>query len=90
MRQAARAFHRAAEIATRQEARFLVLRAQMSLFALRDLQHAQADPGEHDVLLASLLAVLDTLNETRTWFTKGAGTADLQSATALLARYGRA
>jgi predicted ATPase len=70
--QAEAAFRRALEVARRQEARSLELRAAMSLARLWQAQGKQA---EAQALLAPLYG----------WFTEGFDTADLQDARALLA-----
>ncbi|HET8671532.1 MAG TPA: hypothetical protein VFM05_13150, partial [Candidatus Saccharimonadales bacterium] len=71
-REAAACFHRALEIARRQHAMMLELRAAMSLgrLWLRQGEYAEA----HSLL-----------KETYSWFTEGFTTGDLQHAKALLA-----
>lgn len=66
---------RALDVARRQEAKALELRAAMSLSRLWQQQGKQAEPR---ALLAPLY----------TWFTEGFGTADLQEAKALLDELG--
>jgi predicted ATPase len=68
-------FHQALEIARRQEAKSLELRAAMSLARLWQQQGKQAEAHE---LLAPVYS----------WFTEGFDTADLQDAKALLAELG--
>jgi predicted ATPase len=68
---AERSFHRAIEIARRQEAKSLELRAAMGLARLWDQQGKRAEARE---LLAGVYG----------WFTEGFETADLREARALL------
>ena len=65
------AFRRAAEIARRQDARLLELRAAVSLGRLLQRRQRRAEARE-------------MLAEARAWFTEGFGTADLRQADALL------
>jgi predicted ATPase len=69
-------FHQALDVARRQEAKSLELRAAMSLARL---WQQQGKPAEARALLTPVY----------TWFTEGFDTADLQEARALLHALGR-
>ena len=79
-------FLKAIEIARRQQAKSLELRAVMSLVRLR---HQQATEHEsrttHHAARARLAEAHQMLSEVYSWFTEGFDTKDLQEAKSLLA-----
>jgi predicted ATPase len=83
--EAERCFHKAIEIARRQSAKSLELRATMSLVRLRQQQAAQYATRNTQHEGRSILdAARNTLSEIYDWFTEGFDTKDLQEAKALL------
>jgi predicted ATPase len=79
-------FHKAIEIAQRQQAKSLELRAVMSLVRLRQQQMTQLDSRTtHHETRTNLDVAHKMLADVYRWFTEGLGTKDLQAAKALLA-----
>jgi predicted ATPase len=78
-------FHKAIEVARKQQAKSLELRATMSLVRLRQQQATQhvSRTTQHEAR-AMLDAARNTLSEIYNWFTEGFDTKDLQEAKALL------
>jgi predicted ATPase len=78
-------FHKAIEIARRQQAKSLELRAVMSLVRLRQQQATQcaSRTTQHEAC-TMLAAARNLLSEIYGWFTEGFDTKDLQEAKALL------
>ena len=78
-------FHKAIEIARRQSAKSLELRAVMSLVRLQQQQvQEHASRSTHHETRARLAEAHNMLSEVYTWFTEGFDTKDLQEAKALL------
>ena len=79
-------FHKAIEVAQRQQAKSLELRAVMSLVRLRQQQAAQEESRVTDHALSTRLDEAHTmLSSIYNWFTEGFDTKDLQEAKVLLA-----
>jgi predicted ATPase len=84
-REAEACFQKAIEIARKQQAKSLELRAVMSLVRLRQQQVAQpVSRTTHHETRIRLDAARNTLSEIYNWFTEGFDTKDLQEAKALL------
>ena len=83
-REAERCFHKAIDIARRQSAKSLELRAVMSLVRLRQQQMQHATHTTQHAARTMLDAARNTLSEIYNWFTEGFDTKDLQEAKALL------
>jgi hypothetical protein len=79
---------KAIEIARRQQAKSLELRAVMSLVRLRQQQATQyaSRTTQHEAR-TMLDAARNTLSDIYDWFTEGFDTADLQEAKTLLAEF---
>jgi predicted ATPase len=78
-------FHKAIEIARRQQAKSLELRAVMSLVRLRQHQATQPDSRTTQHEARTMLdAARNMLSDIYNWFTEGFDTKDLQEAKALL------
>jgi hypothetical protein len=78
-------FQKAIEVARKQQAKSLELRAVMSLVRLRHQQAMQhVSHATHHEARAKLDAARDMLSEIYYWFTEGFDTKDLQEAKALL------
>jgi adenylate cyclase len=84
-REAEEYFHKAIEIARRQQAKSLELRATVSLVRLRQQQATQyTSRNTHHAARTRLDAARNTLSKIYSWFTEGFDTKDLREAKGLL------